>query len=204
MLRENQKKTQVYAVVHDGASFLLAIKNRDGYFFQDADEPDGGAIVPNGRRLNGGGNFALPGGGLDGHEPAEGAWHEFLQETGIDLTPYGGQLNPPPVRTDHDEERDYWGVFFHVSPDAFQAIGQHADRNLDAGTAASNAVRAGIYGRGEYGDLRRAFPESPADDELDSISSWNLESRWEEIQQWERTRDLSWYYHILKYWREQA
>ncbi|HEX8391645.1 MAG TPA: hypothetical protein VF665_04730 [Longimicrobium sp.] len=193
--------TQVYAVVHDGhQNFLLAIKNDRGYFFHNPNGP-GGAIVPAGQQLNGGGSYALPGGGLAG-APADGARQEFLEETNVDLAGFQFQLHPAAYNGVQSPQWDYWGVFFQVSQDDFQTISSQVEANLDACTQASNAVRDGTYGAGQYVQLRAAFPGCPADDELDSIHEWNLAAQWPDIQQWQGSQTLGWYYNILDYWRQ--
>jgi hypothetical protein len=190
--------TQVYAVVHNGGGdFLLAIKNDKGYFFH----APVGTIIPAGRPLNGGGNYALPGGGLNGM-PANGARAEFQQETNVGLSAFNTQLHPAAYHGVHSPQWDYYGVYFRVSPQDFQTIYQRVDANLDRGTAAADAVRAGTYGAGQYGALLTAFPGCPADNELDSILEWNIAGNWATIQQWQGSQTLGWYYEILNYLRQ--
>ena len=89
-------KHQVYAVVYSKNNFLIANKNKKGFFFLDKNNKDAIKIIKNGQELNGGGSCVFPGGGLndpDDNKQDEkdrkiinGAIKEFWEETGYDLS----------------------------------------------------------------------------------------------------------------------
>ncbi|MEM1323924.1 MAG: NUDIX domain-containing protein [Bacteroidota bacterium] len=186
-------KKYVYAVAFSkNGDFLLAKKNKKGYFFAEKK-----VILPTGQDLNGGGNYALPGGKLNRSEaPIDGARRKFFEETRFDIAPFPDR--PTPYRG-----ASFFGVYFQLTVEDLASACAKIAINLTAGAQAAQAVINGRYGPGEYNALMAAFPDSPGDNELYSIKIWNLDANWDEIQSWEGHPDLGWFFEILLYLKEQ-
>lgn len=194
-------RIQVYAVVFHKNHFLLATKNDKGYFFHQWGA-GGGEIVPAGQDLNGGGNYALPGGRLDvgvGENAKDGALKEFYEETNVDLRLYA--LGWTVKMFQSTPALYYCGVYFDVG-DQLETVAQLAAGNLTAGYNAAQGVIAGTYGVGQYQALRAAFPGCPMDNELGTLQLWDIKSDWDTIKTWQSSPTLGWYYDILKFYRD--
>ena len=189
-------KTQVYAVVHDGkGNFLLGYKNEKGYFFH----PD--TVIPAGKALNGGGLYAIPGGGFEGGgDPAIGGAKEFLEETNVELRNFPQTLSPPDKKWIFNSNWSYYGVYYNLG-DHFEEAVSAAANNLVAGYSAAEAVQQRAYGVGQYQELRAAFPGCPQDNELGTIQVWNISNDWAAISQWQNNSNLDWFYNILLYYK---
>jgi 8-oxo-dGTP pyrophosphatase MutT (NUDIX family) len=177
----------VYATNHD---FVLATKPVNGYYFST----DGGTVVPAGQKLNGGGNYALPGGRLNrGEAVIDGARREWNEETNS------------PVNS-HPDNQQSWGTsygagYFRVSTQEFERVAQRTDRVVIP--AAEGAVNEIIQGRiTRYAQIHPMFPEAPADNEIETVQIWNLDTDWTRITAWQGHAELGWFYNILEYLRD--
>lgn len=185
---------QVYAVLYDRSGrFLLGRKPDKGYYFYNP-RTGQGKLVPQGQRLNGAGNWALPGGELGQDEQvARGARREFFEETGEDIVP----SRTTERRFDHDT---YAAAYFEVSSDTFDNLANAVrDVNLPAGLAAAGKVISGEIT--SYDQIGRQFPAAPRDNELELAQVWNVNDpgNWMTIQSWRNDRVIGWYYEILAY-----
>lgn len=152
---------QVYACFHDGKGSVLVIKkNSKGYFFHNPNGP-GGAIVPDGQPLNGGGDFCFPGGRLESNDVVEAALKEFLEETNVAVNP--AVYRPIPEVYHYKGAGEYYGVYF-CAPKGLEDIAKSVYGNLVKGAEAAKAVQAGF--KGTYDQLRDAYKYCPQDDEL--------------------------------------
>ncbi|MEH1842371.1 MAG: NUDIX hydrolase [Nostoc sp.] len=205
--KKKKVKRYVYAVAHNGrGDFIIGFKNQYGLFFHD---PIGGGHVlsPPGQRLNGGNDYALPGGELNEMEiPIIGAWREFFEETNEHLDSWIAQPDVYEGREPPNSPEPriyYYGVYFDLGVDRllplFETI---AEINLESGRSAAQAVSQGRF-QGNYNGLRAAFPGCPPDNELKQVHLWNLRVDWHTIQGWQNDQNKSWYYYILNNLRNQ-
>jgi 8-oxo-dGTP pyrophosphatase MutT (NUDIX family) len=179
---------QVYAIMHNGkGEFMIAFKNTRGYFFHNP--AGGGTIIPAGQILNGGHNWAFPGGRLEVADPVQGALHEFLEETGVGLD---AKMAAPNVYA----ARGYYGVYFNAGSN-FIPLLKSAQMNLDLGRQAAAKVIDGTYGIGQYAQLMTAYQGCPADNELSDVYPWNLREQIAEINMLGRDPSTNWYFNIL-------
>jgi ADP-ribose pyrophosphatase YjhB (NUDIX family) len=184
--------TQIYAIVHDGAgNFLIAKKNVLGYFFHDPG--GGGTIVPKGQKLNGAGDWAFPGGALQGDGVDQTARNEFKEECALEVPT---DERKPDRYSGSDGKWTYYGVYFDVGG-KLDTLNADVNEHLKIGTKAAGAVMAGKYRKEQYTELMRTFPGSPVDNELASTEVWNLVEKWTEIASWKDDRKKGWYYCIL-------
>ena len=193
---------QVYAIVHNGlGDFIIAVKNRKGYFFHTSIEPLRGCVYYDGVDItNGGGRYALPGGKLEAAivNPATivaGAVQEMLEETTVILDPATAQ----PAYFTGEGDR-YYGVYFLVAGEAFNAVAATVRDRLQRGQAAVNDILRHIW-HGNYDRLIREFT-CPLDNELERSLVWNLVSNWPDIAELEHRRETDWYYYILRHLRD--
>ncbi|HEX4952295.1 MAG TPA: NUDIX domain-containing protein [Thermoanaerobaculia bacterium] len=188
---------QVYAVVHDGAGkFLIAQKNCRGYFFHSSSR-SGGSVIRWGQPLNAGGLPALPGGRLEASNPAAGAAQELLEETGTDIGEVEGFAVSPATFQDRERFARYFGVYFQVTPEALFLLPDVINARLGRAKLAAEKVRT--TPDLSYAALMVEFPESPADNELEQVSVWDLmnEADWAIISSWKDDPEIGWYYPIL-------
>lgn len=202
--KKKKVKQYVYAVAHNGrGDFIIGFKNQFGWFFHN----NGGEVKPRGQSLNGGNDYALPGGELEILEsPIIGAWREFFEETNEHLGGWRAQPDVYEGREPPDEPEPrvkYYGVYFDFGVDRllplFETI---AAINLESGRSAAQAVIRGEF-QGDYNGLRAAFPGCPPDNELREVHMWSLRSDWQTIQGWQVDQNKSWYYYILNNLRNQ-
>lgn len=195
--KKKEVKKYVYAVVHDGrGDFIIGFKNRIGWFFHT----NGGVVLtPPGQLLNGGDDYALPGGELGLLEdPVTGAWRELFEETNEH---FSGWRQQPEVYEGREPPNSldpivkYYGVYLNVGNQLLPFF-EVTSRNLVAGRAAAQAASRGDY-QGDYNGLRAAFDGCPEDNELNRAYLWGLRRDWPTIQRWQNDRNKSWYYHIL-------
>lgn len=184
---------QIYAVVYvDDGRFLVFKKRDKGYFFFKNGE---GSLVRGGQRLNGAGDWALPGGAREGRESiGDGAEREFHEETAIHL---------PAATSEHEFSDQYGAGYFQVDGTTFgNLLRDIGSTNLPAGNSAATEVGNGTITR--YDQIHQRYSASPLDNELASVEAWNVTNggNWGTIQSWERNRALNWYYAILKYLKE--
>lgn len=182
---------QVYACVYaTNRDFLLATKPDKGYFFST----HGGTVVSAGAPLNGGGNYALPGGKLErGETVIAGARREWIEETNS------------PVVSQRDNERSwgnsYGAGYFRVDGQELERVGRRIDSIVIP--AAEGAVEDIIQGRiTRYDEIHPMFPEAPADNEIATVQIWNLDTDWTRIAAWQGHQELGWFYNILKYLKD--
>ena len=118
---------QVYAIVYcpETNEVLVCRKKKIGCFFQnDLPKNRYGKYSDCARSLNGGGRCCFPGGKLNDRENSRnGAVREFKEETGVDLSQYGGIEDK--IKTPR-----YQGVLFEVSQDNFSVIYGKVFKNL--------------------------------------------------------------------------
>jgi hypothetical protein len=188
---------QVYTVLFDKTgSFLMAKKLDLGYFFYDNIKKQG-AIVKSGQVLNGAGKAALPGGKLLASELIrieDGAYREFKEETHYWSTAY----------------KKYYSVEFTLSSQKFCAVYFGFSEGLPAmllpvntnlgfaKLAVSDIQKNSIT---EYDKIFVSYPNSPLDNELDVMSSWNVFNTedWEKVKLLKDDSDTNWYYWIIDY-----
>ncbi|HVU95430.1 MAG TPA: hypothetical protein VHE34_09405 [Puia sp.] len=193
---------QVYAIVHNGlGDFIIAVKNRKGYFFHTSIEPLRGCVYYDGVDItNGGGRYALPGGKLEAEiiNPATivaGAIQEMLEETTVVLDPASAQ----PAYFAGEGNR-YYGVYFGVAGEAFNTVANTIREKLQRGQAAVDAILRHTW-HGNYDRLIREFA-CPLDNELERSVVWNLVRNWPDIAELELRRETDWYYYILLHLRD--
>ncbi|NEO55963.1 MAG: NUDIX hydrolase [Okeania sp. SIO3B5] len=184
---------QTYAVAHDGSgNFFIGTKNQRGYFFCSNN-----SVVRAGQPLNGGGKTALPGGRLEaGTTPEQGAFDEFLEETGV-LLPQQTQLSPKI----YEQTGQYYGVYFRVDPQALKDINTQAARNIQEGQRAIPGIQNGTITT--CNQIRNSYPLSPLDNELARGELWNFERDRQKIDALRNDRDTNWFYFILDNLRRQ-
>lgn len=182
---------QVYACVYaTNRDFALATKPEKGYYFSTR----GGSVVPAGQKLNGGGNYALPGGKLDpGEAVLDGARREWVEETNSAVNSH---------RDDHNSWGTAYGAgYFHVSAQELERATQRIDGVVipEAEGAVEEIIQRRIT---RYDQIRPMFPEAPADNEISTVQIWNLDTDWTRIAAWQGHAELGWFYNILKYLRD--
>ncbi len=185
-----KKITQVYAVVFDKeGDFLIGKKREKGYFFANGNT---GEIVKDGQPLNGGGKDALPGGKKKNGEAIDiAAAREFEEETGHKI---GTDLT---IRACFE---GYAAAYYKIGEEAFGALKDQIVRSLAEAGEAVGKIEAGEIT--EYENIYSEFPACPADNELDSIDSWNINTDWERIEDLQKDTATNWYYEILKYLKD--
>jgi 8-oxo-dGTP pyrophosphatase MutT (NUDIX family) len=190
---------QTYAVVYDSSgNFFIAVKNTRSYFYHSDSDADG-TIYPCGFPVtNGPGLRALPGGKLTASDPAIGAANEFAEETGVELRDFNLKLLPEAWHA-KDGKLEYYGVYFHVSPEIFEEISNSAIANLETGVTVSDEIQNRQIQA--YADIVKQFPSCPKDNELASGVVWNLEHNWADIAKLD-ARGTDWFYVILKHLRD--
>ncbi|MCC5636986.1 NUDIX hydrolase [Nostoc sp. CHAB 5844] len=204
--KKNKGKIKyVYAVAHDmQGNFIIAKKNILGYFFHEKGHDDIGDIYPDGRRLNGRGKNAFPGGEMEEGSAFLAAYREFFEETNINMSDFTVSIEP---FEGHDEIKNskviYYGVYFYFDTEKLRRLLTRVNQNLEAGKIAADEVRDRRYRKEDYMGLRRDFPDSPIDNELEYAEQWNLEDRWQTITRWRNDDDLNWFYKILTNLRSQ-
>lgn len=190
-LATEEIRVQVYACVYTpNGDFALATKPVKGYFFSTR----GGTVVPAGQVLNGGGNYALPGGKLDtGEGVTTGATREWREETNTAVQPQ--------ATNEKSWGRQYGAGYFRVSVQELERAAQRIDGVVIP--AAEGAVDDIIAGRiTRYPQVHTMFPEAPADNEIATVQIWNLQTDWSRIDAWQGHAELGWFYNILNYLRE--
>ncbi|ONK14048.1 hypothetical protein [Streptomyces sp. MP131-18] len=198
--RPRGPKSYVYAVVHDGGGrFLMGRKNVNGHFFQS-----GSAILRQGKRLNGSGLNALPGGALEDRDLAAGnlyaavrtgATRELKEELNFTCEGYRGYREWAMGNT------RYYGAFFRcASPQLLESYCGAASYTLRAAQAAVTEIKQGKIA--DYAAFRRDFPLAPMDNELDTVEIWSVTTHWQTIAGWRADENLSWFFDILQELRE--
>lgn len=190
-------KYSVYAVVYDTTGrFLLATKNDYGYFFHCSTSDDG-VIYPQGVLLtNGGGDYALPGGGQLPDEGANcGGRREFWEETGVRIP---GLAVFSQQTWQHNAQRSYIGCYYEVGEDALDHISGRVNNGLAEGRAAQHDVSDGTIT--EYLGIYDSYPDAPADNELDHCDVWNIldDTDWGKVKAWNGDPAKGWYFVILR------
>ncbi|MCW8127573.1 NUDIX hydrolase [Microbulbifer halophilus] len=191
---------QVYAVLYtEDGHFMLARKLSKGYFFYDPAKSQG-AIVPDGQSLNGGDNYALPGGKRNkGESITGGAAREFYEETGVKIS------NQSVSVLEHQFSLQFGAGYFLASNDQIKTIHTKIQKtNLVAATNASVDIEHGSIS--QYSQIHQRYPDAPADNELEAVYIWSVfdKANWEEIEKWRGSPTLGWYYDILLYLRDQV
>jgi 8-oxo-dGTP pyrophosphatase MutT (NUDIX family) len=188
---------QVYAVYYEPSGrFLIGYKPAKGYYFYNSGR---GRLVRAGQPLNGGDNYALPGGKREGQEPiADAARREFMEETAAQIDA---------IQTDthqfKDKEHEYGAAFFRIEPVTFNAVAyQITDRNLPEGLVARDAVIDGTIT--QYAQIHQRFRNAPQDNEFGAAQVWNVNdpTEWSNIARWKDDPVVSWYYQILLYLKQ--
>ncbi len=186
----------VYSALSDGTTSVLVCKKREkGYFFRH--ENGDGVVYVNGTALPGAGGDCLPGGWLRHHESlGVGAAREWLEATNY------GPL-PQNART-QSWGAAYGAAYFRAEPNRLEEICGHLTaESLHQAALAAQGIKARKIKK--YSEIKANFPESPANNDIESIEIWNLEERWPEIQKWhDPASGLNWYYNILKHLKEVA
>jgi len=183
----------VYAVYYEPSGrFLIGYKLAKGYFFYKSSTRKG-SLVPAGKALNGGDNWALPGGKREGEETiADAARREFAEETAAQIVS---------VQTDaHQFSEEFAAAFLRGERTAFNAVAmQIFNTNLPQGLLAKDAVAARKIT--EYSQIHRHFPNAPRDNELGDAHVWDVNDPddWSVIAQWKDDPVIGWYYQILFY-----
>ena len=185
---------QVYAVFYEASGrFLIGYKFEKGYFFYT--HADGGIIVPAGQKLNGGLDWALPGGRREGQEAIDtAALREFKEETAAAIV--------PEQTANHEFSLDYAAAYFRVDDKTFNetctAIGEI---NLPSGINAQKEIIEKEITR--YAEIHVKFPEAPQDNELRNAYIWDVKDSdcWNIIVSWKNNRKLCWYFEILNYYK---
>jgi 8-oxo-dGTP pyrophosphatase MutT (NUDIX family) len=190
----------VYAVLYDpNKRFLIAVKNKRGYFFRNSNGV-GGRIIPDGKVLNGTGDYALPGGGLKHGETTDaGAVREFEEETGMQIPPTAAFAAIP---TQHDGSDTYCAGFFKVDTATFNQFANVIIRtNLPAGKRAADDVHD--HNITDYAQIHVNYPAAPCDNELATALVWDIHDAddWATIEGWRNDPTKGWFYEILKYFR---
>jgi ADP-ribose pyrophosphatase YjhB (NUDIX family) len=184
---------QAYAVYYEPSGrFLLGRKLAKGYFFYKASTRKG-SLVPAGKALNGGNNWALPGGRQEAQETiVDAARREFAEETAAQAVS---------VRTDaHQFSEEFGAAFLRGEHAVFNAVAmQIFNTNLPQGLQAKDAVAAREITK--YSEIHRRFPSSPQDNELGDAHVWDVNDAddWSVIEQWKDDPVIGWYYRILFY-----
>jgi 8-oxo-dGTP pyrophosphatase MutT (NUDIX family) len=186
---------QVYAVYYEASGrFLLGLKLAKGYFFYNSRTCQG-ALVPTGQPLNGGDNYALPGGKREGQEfVVAAAGREFFEETGIPIVALRSE--------EHLFSDAYGAAFFQVDLELFNksAVGI-IDVHLPAGLLAKDDVAAGRIA--QYSQIRERFSGATLDNELATGYVWDVNDArdWSIIITWKDDPVIGWYYEILSYFK---
>lgn len=182
---------QVYAIIHDGkGNFLIAVKNEFGYFFHSG--KDGGKIIPNGQKLNGGGLPAFPGGKLEEKEALKGALKELLEETNIKDFEY---KEDPKIF----DGTMYYGVYLNVG-DQIDKLLEIINHNLVQGRAAATAIQKKEIT--SYSQIFDKYHNCPLDNELNIIMKWNFISDKEKINHLKNNPATDWFYYIIEHLEE--
>ncbi|KSR37758.1 NUDIX hydrolase [Pseudomonas aeruginosa] len=184
---------QVYAVVYTSSGrFLLFWKLAKGYFFFDA-KTGKGKIVKGGANLNGGNDYALPGGRREESETvAAGAAREFLEETAADVRGL-------PVQ-EKTFGRDFCAGYFRIEEKEIEGLlARIQDPNLVSAMNASIDIEHGSITR--YAQIHTRYPSAPRDNELETGYLWSVhdEANWEVVLSWKNSPALGWYFDILDY-----
>jgi len=182
----------VYAIIYDSTgNFAAFTKCASGYFFSNGS--GGGSIVTAGQPLRGGGKFAFPGGALNTNEDTTaGAIREFHEETNYDLT---NNYTDTFFEEYLTASATYYGVYFKVA--SLSTIISTISANLLQGSQAMADVQSGKITA--YADIFTTYPNSPPDNELATVASWNLVNDKTKIQALNDDTDTDWFYDILDY-----
>lgn len=181
----------VYAVVHNGnGDFIICVKNLKGYFFHNPGG-NGGAIIPLGQDLRGGGLPCFPGGTPSLSGVIEGAAEELEEELAIEVGP--GRANPPYYIGNRGQ---YYGVYFNVAQ-SYDATLAEAREHLANAQRAVGAIQNGTYTQNsQYDALLAAFAVCPMDNELASADSWNVFYNRTQISALNRN-PTDWFYNMI-------
>ena len=192
--REESEAVRVFAVFYEPSGrFLLGKKLGGGYFVSNSSKRQG-SIVPKGQPLEGGDNYALPGGTREGFEPIiAAAQRAFKEKTG----------EAPSLPTQNEWHRfssQYAAGYFRGRPEDFdKAAKRIMVDHLPAGIEAKDAVANGTIKK--YVQIRKLYPSAPMDNELATAYVWNVKDAndWAKISTWQNDPTLRWYYEILLY-----
>ncbi|MGB3763377.1 MAG: NUDIX domain-containing protein [Ornithinimicrobium sp.] len=179
---------QTYACLYSSTGdFCLAAKRERGYFFHSG---RGGTVSRAGWKLNGGANYALPGGRLSATESVvDGAHREWLEETNAAIRP---------IETCELRWKNFGAGYFLILPTELSEVAIRIDRTVipEAEGAVEN-IRAGVIT--EYCQVHQIFPDAPADNEIKTVQVWNAASDWGKIEPWKGSDSLGWFYEVLDY-----
>jgi len=195
--------TQVYAVLYTkNGNFLIAKKLDKGYFF--ANKNGGGSIIKGGKKLNGAGEYALPGGKLNSNEDKkQGAIREFDEETAVKIKREECCL----ITTRsfkywfNNEQKQYVAVYFKVKQEILKKIVTEIKNNLDVAKNVVTKIEQDEIT--SYDQIKKQYKNCPADNELYEVYCWNIENKWDDIKEWKGSKKTGWYYDILKYLKEE-
>jgi ADP-ribose pyrophosphatase YjhB (NUDIX family) len=191
-----------YAVLYslDGW-FLLAFKAARGYYFGDGAN---GAVYQQGVPLNGGNNYALPGGAVgQGETLAQAAEREFFEETAYVPPDDNGVIS-------HQFTSQYGAAYF-LADDAAQVGAYQTTISLGSLPHAwtiANAIYAGqITAYNQIPNYANTYQLNPwpHDNELQTVYLYNIldDQVWNWIQTWSNPASgLDWYYNVLAYLRQ--
>ncbi|NEO99340.1 MAG: NUDIX domain-containing protein [Symploca sp. SIO2E9] len=185
---------QVYAVYYEQSGrFLLGSKLKKGYYFYNSSTGKG-EIKPNGQPLNGGGNFALPGGKREGTEPiTTAARREFTEET-------AAIIKEIETKEQTFSSGAYSAAYFKIADSNFNTtVTNIIKTNLPQGLKA----RDDIINRTitAYNQIHQKYPQAPQDNELEEAYVWDVTDPedWAQILKWKDDPVIGWYYEILEY-----
>ncbi|MBI4853786.1 MAG: NUDIX hydrolase [Acidobacteria bacterium] len=186
----------VYAIVYDDSeNFAAFVKNIYGYFFSNPKNPGSGSVIPSPKgQLHGAGKFAFPGGKFESTDTDEtsAAIREFHEETNYDLTSkYEKSFYLKRIAG----KSTYYGVYFQVTN--LSEIISAVTENLADGQKAATDIQGGKIT--QYEDIYTTYTKCPADNELASVSTWNLETDESKIADLNNDSDTDWFWDILDY-----
>lgn len=176
---------KIYAVCFDLKGNILVFTKSDfGVFFSTGN----GAIIRPGQLLNGALKAAFPGGAtINTKQPEAEARREFLEETGQNI--------PSPVPATIFTGPGFTFVFFEIDELVLRQLKTDIETiGLAARRLAHDAIVAPNSQIATYQDLRTAYPDAPADDELASVDIRNIVSYAPTIRGWKSDSDIDWFY----------
>ena len=134
------------------------------------------------------------GGKLEYNDPAIGAAEELLEETGVQIRDFAPDLKPDEWHKKPDG-KEYYGVYFQVSPEQFKSIVESANSNIKTGVTVAEQIAKGAIK--SYAAIHQAFGSCPVDNELASGFVLNITADWEKIKTFESKDTTSWHFDIL-------
>lgn len=201
---------QVYTLAYaKNGDFLLFTKMAKGYFFSSG----GGGVLPEGKPLNGGGDFALPGGMIDEAEKSlkTAAQREFKEECSRSFQFQNGKLImqnsqfKDGVAESFDILEEYTTSFSNKEYSAYYLELSSDDLNrlfiILSQTCLSDAllitrkIKSGSITA--YSEIIDEYPYAPMDNELYIVNKYSVIHNVTLIERMKDCKYTDWYYTII-------